>query len=50
MGFCTLTNEGVTVTEIADRQAFVDTTAKVYEDYSAQLPELEALLREEAAK
>lgn len=46
----TLTNEDVTVTEIADRQAFIDATAKVYDDYSAQFPDLVKLLREEAAK
>lgn len=46
----TLKNEGVTITEIADRQAFIDATAKVYDDYGAKFPELVARLREESAK
>lgn len=45
-----LTAEGVTLTEIADRQAFIDATASVYDDYSARFPDLVARLREEAAK
>jgi tripartite ATP-independent transporter DctP family solute receptor len=42
--------EGVTLTELEDRQAFIDATAPVYDDYSARYPELVAKLREEAAK
>jgi tripartite ATP-independent transporter DctP family solute receptor len=42
--------EGVTLTEVADRQAFIDATAPVYDDYAAQFPDLVAKLREEAAK
>jgi tripartite ATP-independent transporter DctP family solute receptor len=42
--------EGVTLTELEDRQAFIDATAPVYDDYSARYPELVAKLREEVAK
>ena len=42
--------EGVTLTEVADKQAFIDVTASVYDDYAAKFPELVAKLREEVAK
>jgi TRAP-type transport system periplasmic protein len=42
--------EGVTLTEVADRQSFIDATAAVYDDYAAKYPDLVALLREQAAK
>lgn len=45
-----LVAEGVTLTEVTDRQAFIDATASVYDDYAAQFPDLVAKLREEAAK
>lgn len=46
----TLKSEGAIITEVADRQAFIDATKSVYDDYSAKYPELVAKLREEAAK
>lgn len=46
----TLKAEGVTLSEVADRQAFIDATAAVYDDYAARFPDLVAKLREEAAK
>lgn len=46
----TLKNEGVTITEIADRQAFIDATAKVYDEYAAKFPDLVARLRKETQK
>lgn len=45
-----LTAAGVTLTEVADKQAFIDATAKVYDDYGARFPDLVAKLRAEAAK
>lgn len=41
---------GVTLTEVADRQAFIDATASVYDAWGARFPDLVARLREEAAK
>ncbi len=45
-----LIDEGATVTEIADRQAFVDATAPVYDEYRAKFPELVDTITAEAAK
>jgi TRAP-type transport system periplasmic protein len=44
----TLEEEGVTVTEVEDRQAFVDATASVYENYAQRMPDVVAALREAA--
>lgn len=41
---------GVTLTEVADRQAFIDATASVYDAWGARFPDLVARLRAEAAK
>jgi TRAP-type transport system periplasmic protein len=43
----TMEEAGVTVTEVEDRQAFVDATASVYETY-ARMPDVVAALREAA--
>lgn len=45
-----LIDEGATVTEIADRQAFIDATAPVYDEYRAKFPELVDTVTAEAAK
>jgi len=42
--------EGVTFTEIADKQPFIDATKSVYDDYAARMPDLVAKLREAAGK
>jgi tripartite ATP-independent transporter DctP family solute receptor len=44
----TMEGEGVTFTEVADRQAFIDATASVYESYAGRMPELVAALRDAA--
>lgn len=46
----TLEEEGATITELADRQAFVDATASVYEDWRNRYPELVDALVAEAGK
>lgn len=42
--------EGATVTEVDNRQAFIDATKAVYDEYAATMPDLVSKLREEAAK
>lgn len=42
--------EGVTFGELADRQAFIDATASVYEQYAQTMPELVEKLRASAAQ
>jgi tripartite ATP-independent transporter DctP family solute receptor len=44
----TMEEEGATFTEVEDRQAFIDATASVYEDYAARMPEFVDALREAA--
>ncbi|WP_410218477.1 TRAP transporter substrate-binding protein [Paracoccus sp. (in: a-proteobacteria)] len=45
-----LEDEGATITELADRQAFVDATESVYEDWRSRYPELVDKLVAEAGK
>ncbi|MBB3708893.1 TRAP transporter substrate-binding protein [Aminobacter aminovorans] len=42
--------EGVTFTDIADRQPFVDATKAVYDDYASRMPDLVAKLRQVTGK
>lgn len=42
--------EGATITEVDDRQAFIDATKPVYDEYAAKMPDLVSKLREEAGK